>query len=160
MQFSEKQLGELFIQNYKLEDYLPLKRFRTSRLRHETEKPTLEDTRADYVVSWPNRLLWVVEFKIVADPGAIKQALEYYDCFQYDFDPLFFSLGKVSIAAQFFREDTIFFAQRLGVELIQISPINYKSATINLITRDRKITDTELNTRIKGFKQLYGVARG
>lgn len=161
MQFSEKQLGELFINNYRHSDYLPFKKINKLKLRHETEKITSNETRADYVVYKKNRLLWVVEFKIVAEPSSIRQAYNYFNNFLYnDLCPQMHSIGKISIAAQFFKDDTIFFAEKLGVELIQISPINYNSAKINLITRHIIPFDLEKSKRRKGFKDSYEVLNG
>jgi len=161
MQFSEKQLGDLFVKNYNVGDFVPFKNIHKYNVRQELEKPTLDDTRSDYVVSIKNRMLWVVEFKIVAEPSSIKQAYGYYDCFLSEcMDPTIHGIGKISIAAQFFKDDTIFFAQKLGVELIQISPINYGSALINIVTRHYKPWIDSKKCKRKGFRESYTVAYG
>lgn len=166
MQFSEKQLGELFIKNINLDDYIPFKKRRRLKLGMEMEKKTSDDGRADLVFFKNGRFLWVIEFKIVADPSAIKQAAEYYGQFIHDIGIYSnLSIGKISIAAQFIRDDAMFFADSLGVELIQIAPVNYSYAKINLLLRSKPIGskdryDSEALQRSKGFLQIWDVVRG
>ncbi len=166
MQFSEKQLGDLFVKNINLDEYLPSQQRKRLKLGMEMEKKTSYDGRADLVFFKEGRFLWVVEFKIVADPSAIKQAAEYYGQFIHDigiYNNL--SIGKISIAAQFIRDDAMFFAESLGVELIQIAPVNFSYAKINLILGSKPMgsknrSDTDVLERSKGFLQIWDVVRG
>lgn len=138
MQFSEKQLGELFedtISSDGWSEYLPIKNIHKLQIDLLREYNVGDGTRADFVVKCDNRLLWVIEYKIVAEPNSIIQAYDYFKKILNANKKTKIGIGKITVAAQFFKDDTIFFAEKLGVELIQIAPINFKEAKLNVISR-------------------------
>jgi hypothetical protein len=106
-----------------------------------------------YVHTKNDRIFWVIEFKILAEPSAIKQAIEYRDEI-YNMKPrgrVGIRAGFVSVAAQFFKPETLFFADQLGVECIQLAPLNYEEIHFNIAI--------PLNKKIQ-HKLRFGGVRG
>jgi len=134
MNFTERQLQELYFASCQPE-YFEGKRTSPGNCTLEFVLPS--GNRVDILSYKKNfRIFDVYECKIVAEPRAILQAWEYREEIYNRLVPsgsAAFSTGFITIAAQFFKSDTLAFAKLLGIRCVQISPINYEDATITTI---------------------------
>lgn len=147
MDFTEKQLVELFLKgggahrfhalNQRCHDWSPgdFSKKNHTNILVTTEFALPSGRRCDLVVHNKNkRYMWICEFKIVAETNAIIQLSQYAaEAFRmYNPSLSFGALGRC-IAAQFFKPETLFFARRMGIQCLQISPINFQSCNINVL---------------------------
>lgn len=127
MQFSEAEISKFAMEEYF--DLCPngLKQKRFYQYFFEPEFFIDGSNRVDHISIIQNRFFWVVEVKITADVASILQILRYKEAIKSKFDSKF-KIIKLSIAAQFFTADTIKLAEHLKIHLVQVAPINKKSA--------------------------------
>lgn len=136
MNFSEKQLVDLFVEHGCLNTFRPCHKREFPRSKWYLKRRDIlreyqldSEKRIDiFVTDKSRRVFWVIEAKIVAGPDAIFQALEYLAEVVSSEVKYRHNYQKVSIIAQFFKEETLTFARALGVECIQIVPINQERA--------------------------------
>lgn len=142
MQFSEKQLVDLYGDGILCQHGISTKRFYDFEAAKEFQLPS--GRRCDLLYWAKNfRMFHVIEFKIVAEPSAILQAHEYreeiYDRLglpsttMYGYGQRGYRAGFISVVAQFFKPETLFFANHMGVECVHITPINYEMMTAKVI---------------------------
>ena len=137
MQFNEKQLVDLLYHDWTLGSFFPSKKGQSQRCRHlkmRREHQLPSQRRIDLLVT-PDRerILWVIEAKVVAYPAAIQQAFEYRDELLQSMRSSGLRIAFVTIAAQYFTPETLFFARHLGVQCLHIAPINAGEANLHEI---------------------------
>lgn len=139
MQFSEKQLVDLLLDNEQaLWDHRPFKRkqpYPSVSWDLQTEVALPSSRRIDLLYRTKNtRVMWVIEAKVIAEPSAIIQANEYWrEIFFRNAKPgnRKFRTAFISLAAQFYKPDTLFFAKKLGIQCLQIAPVNFEQVFVS-----------------------------
>lgn len=172
MEFSEKDLVKLFMDEGYWEGHFPLSQRQKKKGHHywngfdyKLEYPLKSGKRCDLVVfNDSRRFFWLVEFKKCADIGALLQVLEYYDeiCIEKRQKTKYF-FGCVSLAAQYFHPQVLQLALRLGIECVHLCPINSSQLHINEAVYPPRETFFKVNsaprTRIEDNRFL-GVVNG
>lgn len=148
MEFTEKELVDLFWREHLWDSY-PFKGYRgqgkfkesfkrpkTGKLLATREYALPSGKRCDLIVRNEKtfREFWVVEFKVEASVEAIIQLRQYFEEITAEVSKRtsIFS-GSMSLAAQFFHPNTIYFAEALGIRCLHLAPINSKQMRIDEI---------------------------
>lgn len=143
MQFQEKELVDLAIKAG-LWNFSPIRRRGRKyprTLKYHREYPVDEVGRCDLffenvsndgIKPRTRRMHWVVEAKVFAEPAAIIQAQGYMSGLLAEQATTIYVPG-ITILAQFFRSETIFFAEKLGIQCLQIAPYTREHATVHEI---------------------------
>lgn len=132
MNFSEKDLVDIFWTRKDFWEHLPGRNAENRQLTAHREFALPSQKRCDILIKDKcNRFFWIIEAKVIAGPDAIIQAFEYRDEVIRTQGPSLVKVGFITIAAQFFKEETIFFAKKLGVQCLHLAPLNFKSITVS-----------------------------
>lgn len=174
MNFSERQLVDLFCNSLYFMDYIPFGWQRSTEI--ETEFELNSGKRIDILVNNRDfRVFNIIECKIVAEPSAITQACDYLDEAYSSHLCIFkrnLSMGYVTIAAQFFRKDTLFFAKHMGIGCVLISPINEgqvalktilpvnKKRQLSLKSASARLTFSVERSMVSPTAKIFEVSRG
>lgn len=131
--FSEFELRDLFIKSSDIRQSFRSPRNFDIDIAWKKEHRLGSGKKIDLIFNHKDRFIHLIEFKIYADHNAIIQLYEYYTEFadQYLSDRII--VYKLTIAAQYFSDDMMFFAHRLNIELVQVCPINKQKAKLNYL---------------------------
>lgn len=142
MEFSEKQLVDIFWENELWGHYPFSNRIAGGRDKHKCPKAgkitasrefsLASGRRCDlFIRNKTGREFWVVEFKVEANVDSIIQLREYFDEIKLSLlSKTSIFVGAMAIAAQYFHPHTVYFATALGIKCLQVAPINGKQVTI------------------------------
>lgn len=142
--FSESDLINLFMEKRLARDHNPLlaryRKFKTEngikrwpkspqiKFTETREFPLPSGRRIDLFIHNKNfRAFWIVEFKVEADVNSLEQIWRYYEevvSMLPASDINKFYLRGLSIAAQYFKPNVLFFAERMDIQLLHLCPIN------------------------------------
>jgi hypothetical protein len=87
--------------------------------------------RCDILVKNKNaRFVWVIEAKVEATTAAIIQLNEYFDECLMELGHSGLRIGYRTLLAQYFREDTLQLAERMGIQCLHAAPINSNKMSI------------------------------
>lgn len=151
MEFSEKELVNLAVEEADIIDCSPWSSMRvdmpekhrkcitTALYCTEPHREYVLDNgrRCDLLYITENkRVIWLIEFKVHADNQTIVQLCDYWTTLKRSVS-LKFQTRAVSICAQFYDQETLYFAKKLGIHCMQFAPINRDRASVHEIVRPR-----------------------
>jgi hypothetical protein len=148
MDFNEKDLVSLLLDHEYFKDFSPfvgLPRLMKNGTKKKSYKGrsdkliqefSLESRkRCDIVLCDMSRRrrFWIIECKILADVSSIRQLHNYWTELVSTL-PTKISAIAITLAAQHFDEDCLFFSEMMGIQCLHISPVNKTKTVITELT--------------------------
>lgn len=131
--FSEFELRDLFIKSSDIKQSFRSPRNFNIDIMWKKEHRLKSGKKIDLIFNYKDRFIHLVEFKIYADHNSIIQLYEYYSELEDQYLSNRLLVYKLTIAAQYFSEEIMFFAHKLNIELIQVCPLNKQKAKLNYL---------------------------